>query len=130
MKRLKLLYEQLREEYTKLREENEKLKKEKELALSEISLLNRAVKKLTDHHNSYIAFLNSLNVSDNHIMGEWCKMCKHCKEERISFVRELHHINIYGIFYKDGNSTYYYCDKHLPEICKDIEFKEIENGKD
>lgn len=59
----------------------------------------------------YKEFIDSLTRSDKSIMGEWCKSCKHYRKKLIP---KTHNEELFS-----------YCDKHLPEICKEFECEEV-----
>lgn len=81
-----------------------------------VESLNNSIKSLTDEINA--------KVSDCKV-GEWCKDCKYHSVARMGSLEGIKEIVINPWLDLDAKySKYYYCSKHLREICP--EFKKDE----
>ena len=107
---------ELEDELEKIRRSKDKLEKyvtEYEVA---IESLNNGIKSLTDEINA--------KVSDCKV-GEWCKDCKYHSVARMGSLEGIKERVINPWLDWDAKySKYYYCSKHLREICP--EFKKDE----
>lgn len=79
-----------------------------------IMKLNDDVKKLTDEINAKV---------ENCMVGPWCVDCKYCKTARLANDEE-HKKFAKGetyLFYGSLYNYYYYCSKHLRELCPEFD---------
>lgn len=106
----------LEDELEKIRCSKDKLEKYVKEYEAAIETLNNDIKSLTDEVNA--------KVSDCKV-GEWCKNCKYHSVARMGSLEMIKERAIHPWFDWDAKySKYYYCSKHLREICP--EFKKDE----
>lgn len=79
-----------------------------------INQLNDDIKKLTDEINAKV---------ENCTVGAWCKNCKYCRMARLANDEEHKNFAKVGVYPFSGSlyNYYYYCSKHLREICPEFE---------
>lgn len=79
-----------------------------------IEKLNDDVKKLTDEINAKV---------ENCTVGAWCEGCKYCKTARLANDEEHKKFAKQGAYFFYGSlyNYYYYCSKHLREICPEFD---------
>jgi hypothetical protein len=79
-----------------------------------INQLNDDIKKLTDEINAKV---------ENCTVGAWCKDYKYCRMARLANDEEHKNFAKVGVYPFSGSlyNYYYYCSKHLREICPEFE---------
>lgn len=79
-----------------------------------IKALDNDVKKLTDEINAKV---------ENCMVGPWCVDCKYCKTARLANDEEHKKFAKVGAhhFYGSLYNYYYYCSKHLRELCPEFD---------
>ncbi len=98
----------------KSNEERNKYKLLSDVYNNTIKNLNDEVKKLTDEINAKV---------ENCTVGAWCEDCKYCKIARLANDEEHKNFAKVGSYFFCGSlyNYYYYCSKHLREICPEFE---------
>ena len=104
---------ELEDELEKISHSKDKLEKYVNEYEQAIESLNNGIRSLTDEINA--------KVSDCKV-GEWCKDCKYHSVARMGSLEGIEEriINPW-LSWEARYSKYYYCSKHLHEICPEFE---------
>lgn len=104
---------ELQDEIMKIRYSKDKLEKYVNEYKSVVESLNNSIKELTDEINA--------KVSDCKV-GEWCRNCKYRSATIIGDISGIKRCTDNPwICLNEKYSKYYYCSKHLREICPEFD---------